>query len=330
MPCPPLCVPEAPPTGGKQASGVDQRGLRFLCGNIPTELAAVEVVHQVREKGMEGRTVAFVFHAVFLACSIIGLGVALYGVFLVVRKHSLPHHPVPTSLTLPGGMGPKTDHQFGLVILTGMGLFALGAVLWKEVPWDVVGVAPETAPARPSGPTPEPPQPSTVVQSPAPVPPATPSAQPQPPSTPEDAADNARKVVIWKSITNQINGLSALLDNVASEANKWKADNSDSTAQSISEMLQSASNKFYNMRVNLELLSGSYPQYREIGDVFKEVRRSPGAAPIPGNLFDRLQRSLGFDSSVSKDIAMPYVETMLSNIKDFKEWQRTTLQKAPR
>ena len=84
------------------------------------------------------------------------------------------------------------------------------------------------------------------------------------------------------------------------------------------------------MRVNLELLSGSYPRYPEIGDVWKEVRRSPGAAPIPGNLFDRLQRSLGFDSSVSKDIAMPYVETMLSNIKDFKEWQRTTLQKAPR
>jgi hypothetical protein len=84
------------------------------------------------------------------------------------------------------------------------------------------------------------------------------------------------------------------------------------------------------MRVNLELLSGSYPRYPEIGDVWKEVRRSPGAAPIPGNLFDRLQRSLGFDSSVSKDIAKPYVETMLSNIKDFKEWQRTTLQKAPR
>jgi hypothetical protein len=84
------------------------------------------------------------------------------------------------------------------------------------------------------------------------------------------------------------------------------------------------------MRVNLELLSGSYPQYSEIGDALKEVRRSPGAAPIPGNLFDRLQRSLGVAPNFSKDTAMPYVETTLSNIKDFKEWQRTTLQKAPR
>jgi hypothetical protein len=303
----------------------------FWVHPLQTELSPVEVVPRVGEKGMEGRTVAFVFHAVFLACSIIGLGVTLFGVSLVVRKHSHPHQPVPSSLKLPGGIELKTDHQFGLVILTGMGLLALGAVLWKEVPWDIVVSPPETAPA--SGPTPEPSQPSTAAQSPAPVPPATPSAQPQPPSAPEDAADNARKVVIWRSITSQINGLSVLLDNVASEVNKWKDDNSgDSPAKSkwIYETLTIASNKFYNMRVNLETLSGSYSQYPEIGDVWKEVRRSPGAAPIPGNLFDRLQRSLGFDSSVSKDIAAPYVETLLSDIKDFKEWQRTTLQKVPR
>jgi hypothetical protein len=207
---------------------------------------AVEVSPEVREKGTKGaQPVAFVFHSVFLACSMIGLGVALYGIVLVVRKHSLPHHPVSTSLTLPGGMELKTDHQFGLVILAGMGLLALGAVLWKEVPWDVAVSPPETVPVRPSGPAPEPSPPSTVAQAPAPVPPATPSAQPQPPSTPEDAADNARKV-IWKSITDQINGLSALLDNVASETNKWMADNSNSPAQSkfIFEVLQIASNKF--------------------------------------------------------------------------------------
>jgi hypothetical protein len=49
-------------------------------------------------------------------------------------------------------------------------------------------------------------------------------------------------------------------------------------------VLQSASGKFSNIRVNLELLSVSYPQYPEIGDALKEVRRSPGAAPIPTSL----------------------------------------------
>jgi hypothetical protein len=235
-------------------------------------------------------------------------------------------------------------------LLGGSAIIAVGAILALSMPVVTYYFAPapkqsspSVGPGHPSAAQTAPPpstgvlgqtttQPSTVVQSPAPVPPATPSAQPQPPSTPEDAADNARKVVTWKSITNQINGLSALLDNVASEANKWIADNSDSPAQSksISEVLHSASIEFYNTRVDLELLSGSYREYPEIRDVWKEVRRSPGAAPIPGNLFDRLQRSLDFDSSVSKDIATPYVETMLSNIKDFKEWQRTTSQKAPR
>jgi hypothetical protein len=261
--------------------------------------------------------VALAFHALFLICSVIGLVVALYGVSLVVRKRVHTHQPISSSLRLPAGIELTTEDHAGLVIITGLALLALGAVLWTQVPWDVVA-PPET---RPSGP-------ATPV-APAPLP-TTPSAQPQQPSTPEDAADNARKVVIWKSITAQINALSALLDNVASEANKWKADNNDSTAQSISGILQIASSKFQNMRVNLELLSRSYPQYPEIGDALKEVRRSPGAAPVPRNLFDRLQRSLGVDASFSKDIAMPYVETTLSNIKDFKEWQRTTLQKAPR
>jgi hypothetical protein len=41
--------------GGSLPWAVDQRGLRFLQQNIPTELGAVEVVPQVREKGTEGK-----------------------------------------------------------------------------------------------------------------------------------------------------------------------------------------------------------------------------------------------------------------------------------
>jgi hypothetical protein len=171
-------------------------------------------------------------------------------------------------------------------------------------------------------------QPSTVAQSPAP---ATPTAQSQQPSAPEDAATTARKAAIWKSIAAQLDELKSQLDDAASAADKWKADNNDNTAQSISAAFQNTAGKFQNIRVNLDLLRVSYPQYPEIGDALEEVKRSAGAGPIPGNLFDRLLRSLsGVSSTFSKDVAIPYVETALDNIKDFREWRSTTLQKAPR
>jgi hypothetical protein len=122
-----------------------------------------------------------------------------------------------------------------------MALLALGALLWKEVPWDVVVATPETAP--PSGPTSEPSQPSTVAQSPASATTAKPAAQPQQTAAPKDPGDAGNKSMVWESVIAQISEIAKLLDEAMADIDDWNRNTQDNSAQSISEKLNTIASK---------------------------------------------------------------------------------------
>ena len=250
----------------------------------------------------------------------------------------------PTKAKIPGFEVEVQNAALGFVVL-GIVLMAL-ALSYSGRSGDAPAQSPRPPEATTTNPTPPiaaapvvpPPstgvpgqttaQPPTVAQSPTPVTPTTPSAQPQQPSTPEDAADNAR--MAWRSITEQINELTPLLDSASGGIEWWQYNALSPTAQPIRDILEGIGSKIDKIRKNLNSLRLSYRDYPDIRDALEQTHLSAGATPIPGTVFDNLLHSIdGVDGTFSKDIAMPYVRKTIDDIQALRDWQAMVLKKAP-
>jgi hypothetical protein len=153
---------------------------------------------------------------------------------------------------------------------------------------------------------------------------SAPSSQSAPPKekrlTPEDIAI---KIDVWRSISRQMRDLDQIL-------NKGYALLDEPIAQiNLSEQAKGAEN------IAVELHN------KRLVETLKEARRAPGAALVPGTIFDRVPRSiegftsqsrslysLGNQTMQNRDTIIPYVAAFRRDLNALRDWQLATRRTA--